>query len=228
VRPVSRLRVGLLGQPRCWVETCRPRYPPRRPRRGSAPPHLRCRAEDGRRRAAAVLPGFALDAGNGAGGGRGVPCPPALENTWRPTGFPRCGQGSRAPLSVTGTRPARSGACVARRRAVADETDLRLYAVEHDLRGLLAAQLADVRRAPDAAVRRAIRRGSHIRYVPRIWAPDEHRCRCLSESAGPDPVRHGNGRRAGPAGPPGCRAQPGDRREQPVADREQDRPSGQY
>jgi hypothetical protein len=59
---------------------------------------------------------------------------------------------------------------------VTDETDLRLYPARHDLRGLSAAQLADARRAPGAAVRRVIRRGSHIRYVPRIWAPVERRC----------------------------------------------------
>jgi hypothetical protein len=149
------------------------------------------------------------------GGGRGVPCPPALENTWRPTGFPRCGP--RQSGAIVGDRhaPARSGACVALRRAVADETDLRLYPVEHDLRGLSAAQLADARRAPGEAVRRAIRRGSHIRYVPRIWAPVERRCLGLFASAGPTLVRHVNGRRAVPAGPRGRRAQPGARRKQP-------------
>jgi len=75
---------------------------------------------------------------------------------------------------------------------VADETDLRLYPVEHDLRSLSAARLADVHRALGEPVRRAIRRGGHIRYVQRIYAPDEHRCLCLSESAGPAPVRHVN------------------------------------
>jgi uncharacterized protein DUF4242 len=75
---------------------------------------------------------------------------------------------------------------------VADETDLHLYLVEHDLRGLSPSQLADVHRALGEAVRRAIRRGSHIRYVQRIYAPDEHRCLCLFEAAGPDLVRYVN------------------------------------
>ena len=81
---------------------------------------------------------------------------------------------------------------MALKRAVADETDLWLYVVEHDLRGLSAAQLADVHRALGEAVRRAIQRGSRIRYMRRIYAPDQYRCPCLCESAGPDPVRHVN------------------------------------
>jgi uncharacterized protein DUF4242 len=72
---------------------------------------------------------------------------------------------------------------------VADETHLGLYLVEHDLRGLSAAQLASVDRALGEAVRREIRRGSQIRYVQRIYAPGEHRCLCLFEAAGPELVR---------------------------------------
>ena len=47
-------------------------------------------------------------------------------------------------------------------------------------------------RALDEAVRREFRRGSPIRYVQRIDVPDEHRCPCLFEAAGPDLVRHVN------------------------------------
>jgi len=72
---------------------------------------------------------------------------------------------------------------------VADETDRRLYLVEHDLRGLSPAQLAGVHRALDEAVRRAARRGGRIRYVQRIYAPEEQRCLCLFEAAGPEVVR---------------------------------------
>jgi hypothetical protein len=72
---------------------------------------------------------------------------------------------------------------------VADETNLRLYLVEHDLRDLSSAQLASVHRALGEAVRREIRRGGQIRYVQRIYAPDEHRCLCLFEAAGPEVVR---------------------------------------
>ena len=68
----------------------------------------------------------------------------------------------------------------------------RLYLVEHDLRGLSPAQLAEVHRGIGEAVRREIRRGGRIRYVQRIYAPDEGRCLCLFEAAGPDLVRHVN------------------------------------
>jgi hypothetical protein len=75
---------------------------------------------------------------------------------------------------------------------VADETDRRLYLVEHDLRGLSPPQLASVHRALGEAVRREARRGSRIRYVQRIYAPQEQRCLCLFEAAGPDLVRNVN------------------------------------
>jgi len=73
---------------------------------------------------------------------------------------------------------------------VADEPGGRLlYLVEHDLRDLSPSQLAEVYRALGEAVRRAIRRGSRIRYVQRIYAPDEQRCLCLFEATGPEVVR---------------------------------------
>ena len=61
------------------------------------------------------------------------------------------------------------------RKIVADETHRRLYLVELDLRGLSSPQLAGVQRALDEAVRRENRRGSKIRYLQRIYAPDEQR-----------------------------------------------------
>lgn len=75
---------------------------------------------------------------------------------------------------------------------MADETDRRLYLVEHDLQGLSPAQLASVHRALGEAVRREAARGSQIRYVQRIYAPDEHRCLCLFEAAGAEVVRSVN------------------------------------
>ena len=76
---------------------------------------------------------------------------------------------------------------------MADEPGGRLlYLVEHDLRDLSPSQLAEVYRALGEAVRRAIRRGSRIRYVQRIYAPDEQRCLCLFEAAGPELVRSVN------------------------------------
>jgi hypothetical protein len=75
---------------------------------------------------------------------------------------------------------------------VADEIDRRLFLVEHDLRGLSPWQLASVYRALDEAVRRENQRGRQIRYVQRIYAPDEQRCLCLFEAAGPDLVRNVN------------------------------------
>ena len=73
-----------------------------------------------------------------------------------------------------------------------DESDRVLYLVEYDLRDLSPAQLADVDRALDEAVRRETRRGGQIRYVQCIDAPDERRRLCLFEAAGPDPVRRVN------------------------------------
>ena len=72
---------------------------------------------------------------------------------------------------------------------MADETDRRLYLVEHDLRGLSPPQLASVHRALGEAVRRKTRRGGQIRYVQRIDVPEEHRCLRLFEAAGPEVVR---------------------------------------
>jgi Protein of unknown function (DUF4242) len=75
---------------------------------------------------------------------------------------------------------------------VADETDHRLFLVEHDLRGLSPGQLATVHRALGEAVRRENQRGQRIRYVQRIYAPDEQRCLCLFEARGPGVVRSVN------------------------------------
>jgi hypothetical protein len=72
---------------------------------------------------------------------------------------------------------------------VANEADRRLYLVEHDLRGLSAAQLAGVHRVLGEAIRREIRRGCQIRYVQRIYAPDEQRCLCLFEADSPELVQ---------------------------------------
>ena len=73
-----------------------------------------------------------------------------------------------------------------------DQADRHLFLVEHDLRGLSPWQLATVHRALGEAVRRENRQGRQIRYVQRIYAPDEQRCLCLFEAAGPDLVRSVN------------------------------------
>ena len=75
---------------------------------------------------------------------------------------------------------------------MADEADRWLYLVEHDLRGLSPSQLAAVHRVLGEAVRREIRRGGRIRYVQRIYAPEDGRCLCLFDAAGPDLVRNVN------------------------------------
>ena len=75
---------------------------------------------------------------------------------------------------------------------MADDTDHHLFLVDHDLRGLSPWQLDTVHRALSEAVRRENRRGRRIRYVQRIYAPDEQRCICLFEAAGPDLVRDVN------------------------------------
>ena len=75
---------------------------------------------------------------------------------------------------------------------MADEADRWLYLVEHDLRGLSPSQLAAVHRALGEAVRREIRRGGRIRYVQRIYAPEDGRCLCLFEASDPGVVRNVN------------------------------------
>ena len=81
---------------------------------------------------------------------------------------------------------------IAAEEILADETDRRLFLVEHDLRGLSSWQLAMVHHALGEAVRRENQRGARIRYVQRIYAPDEQRCLCLFEAAGPELVRSVN------------------------------------
>ncbi len=75
---------------------------------------------------------------------------------------------------------------------MAEETDRRLFLVEHDLRGLSAWQLTTVHQALGEAVRRQNEGGGRIRYVQCIYAPDEQRCLCLFEAAGPELVRRVN------------------------------------
>jgi len=75
---------------------------------------------------------------------------------------------------------------------MADETECRLFLVEHDLRGLSAGQLTIVHHALGEAVRRENERGGRIRYVQCIYAPDEQRCLCLFEAASPELVRSVN------------------------------------
>jgi hypothetical protein len=72
------------------------------------------------------------------------------------------------------------------------EADRRLFLVELDLRGLTSWQLASVHRALGEAVRRENQRGRQISYVQRIYAPEDQRCLCLFEAAGPELVRSVN------------------------------------
>jgi len=64
--------------------------------------------------------------------------------------------------------------------------------VEHDLRGLSSQQRASAHQSLGEAVRRAVRRGSRIRYVQRIDVPEERRCLCLFEAADAGLVRNVN------------------------------------
>ena len=73
-----------------------------------------------------------------------------------------------------------------------EDADLRLFLVEHDLHGLSPGQLASAHRMLEEAVRRELERGSRIRYLQRIVAPQEGRCLCLFEAAGPEAVRSVN------------------------------------
>lgn len=75
---------------------------------------------------------------------------------------------------------------------MSDDSDLRLFLVEHDLHGLSPAQLASAHLVLEEAVCRACGRGTTIRYVLRILAADEPRCLCLFLATGPDTVRSVN------------------------------------
>ncbi len=70
--------------------------------------------------------------------------------------------------------------------------DLQLFMVEHDLRGLSSQQQSSAHQSLGEAVRRAVRRGSRIRYVQCIIVPEESRCLCLFEAAGAELVRNVN------------------------------------
>ena len=72
------------------------------------------------------------------------------------------------------------------------QPDLLLFMVEHDLRDLSAQQRSSAHHSLAEAVRRAVRRGSRIRYVQCILVPEESRCLCLFEAAGADLVRNVN------------------------------------
>jgi len=111
---------------------------------------------------------------------------------------------------------------------VADETDRRLFLVEHDLRGLSAWQLATVHRALGEAVRRENQRGGRIRYVQRIYAPDEQRCLCLFEATGPEVVRAVNDIAQFPLARVVAVLSSAPCGSSPLADPEPDRPDDQY
>lgn len=66
---------------------------------------------------------------------------------------------------------------------------LRLFMAEHNLHGLTAPQLASAHRALAEAVGREALRGNRIRYVQRIFAPQDGRCLCLFEADGPQVVQ---------------------------------------
>jgi uncharacterized protein DUF4242 len=110
---------------------------------------------------------------------------------------------------------------------VADEIDRRLYLVEHNLRGLSPPQLASVHRALGEAVRREARRGSRIRYVQRIYAPQEQRCLCLFEAAGPDLVRNVNDIAQFPLARVTAVLSSAPDGSSPIADLRKDKPDGQ-
>ena len=108
------------------------------------------------------------------------------------------------------------------------ETDQRLFLVEHDLRGLTSWQLASVHRALDEAVRRENRRGRRIRYVQRIYAPEEQRCLCLFEAARPELVRAVNDIAQFPLARVVAVLSSAPCGSSPLADLEPDRPDDQY
>ena len=72
---------------------------------------------------------------------------------------------------------------------MAGDTDLRLFLVEHNLRGLAPAEQASAHRALAEAVRRETSRGRRISYVQRIFVPADGRCLCLFAAESPEAVR---------------------------------------
>ena len=70
-----------------------------------------------------------------------------------------------------------------------DEADLQLFLVEHDLHGLSPALLSSAHQVLEEAVCRELDRGSPIRYVQRIFVPEQRRCLCLFQAPGQGPVR---------------------------------------
>jgi uncharacterized protein DUF4242 len=72
---------------------------------------------------------------------------------------------------------------------VSDDADLRLFLVEHNLRGLPPEQQASAHRAVTEAVLREASHGRRIRYVQRIFVPADGRCLCLFAAESPDAVR---------------------------------------
>lgn len=72
------------------------------------------------------------------------------------------------------------------------ERALLLFMVEHNLQGLSPPQLASAHRALAEAVRRESLRGCPIRYVQRIFVPEDGRCLCLFEADHPGLVRSVN------------------------------------
>jgi hypothetical protein len=87
-------------------------------------------------------------------------------------------------------KPNRTG--TAGEGSVSGQPDHLLFMVEHDLRDLSAQQRSSAHHSLAEAVRRAVRRGSRIRYVQCILVPEESRCLCLFEAAGADLVRNVN------------------------------------
>jgi Protein of unknown function (DUF4242) len=75
---------------------------------------------------------------------------------------------------------------------VSGEGAVWLFMVEHNLQGLSPPQLASAHRALAEAVRREALRGRPIRYVQRIFAPEDGRCLCLFEAEHPGLVRSVN------------------------------------
>ena len=111
---------------------------------------------------------------------------------------------------------------------MADEADRWLYLVEHDLRGLSPSQLAAVHRALGEAVRREIRRGGRIRYVQRIYAPEDGRCLCLFEASDPGVVRNVNDIAQFPLARVTAVVSSAPDGSTPIADLRKDKPDGQY
>ena len=69
---------------------------------------------------------------------------------------------------------------------------MSVYMVERDLRGISTEDLAGAQKAAIVTAETMRAKGSGIRYIRSIFAPEDGRCMCLFDSESADQVRQLN------------------------------------